>query len=362
MVRRLKDEVLTELPPKRRQIIEVDPEDASAKTAVANERAATAKQSEHIDHLKTAVELAKAAENDEQYAAAVEMLRAGLQVQFEEMARVRHDTAVAKAPYVVTHIGDVLGGTEKVVVFAHHHDVIDRLMAGLSEYHPVALTGKTPQADRQGIVDTFQTDESCRVFIGSITAAGVGITLTAASTVVFAELDWVPGNISQCEDRCHRIGQRDSVLVQHIVLSDSIDVTMAKTIVDKQEVIHQAMNETYSEPETPVTPGEQGATANTHRAQITQESLLVKPEHSEVVLDALKTLSAYCDGARKLDGAGFNRIDARIGHELAGNSSLSPRQTILGLKIAWKYHRQLGSLSDALETVRDEIKQACHGC
>jgi SNF2 family DNA or RNA helicase len=69
------------------------------------------------------------------------------------------------------------------------------------------------------------------------------LTLTAASHVVFAELDWVPGNVSQAEDRLHRIGQRDSVLVQHLVFDDSVDSRMAHVIVEKQAVIDQALDD-----------------------------------------------------------------------------------------------------------------------
>ena len=80
------------------------------------------------------------------------------------------------------------------------------------------------------------------MFVGGIQASGLGITLTAASTVVFAELDWVPGNLTQAEDRCHRLGQRDSVLVYHVVADGSLDARMAKVIVEKQDVADRALN------------------------------------------------------------------------------------------------------------------------
>ena len=101
----------------------------------------------------------------------------------------------------------------------------------------MTLTGDTPMIARQAAVDRFQNDPGCSLFIGNLIAAGVGLTLTAASHVVFAELDWVPGNVSQAEDRCHRIGQKNSVLVQHLVIDGSIDAEMAKRIVAKQAVI-----------------------------------------------------------------------------------------------------------------------------
>jgi len=112
----------------------------------------------------------------------------------------------------------------------------------LSEYKPVCITGDMSTDERQQAVDNFQNNDNCRVFIGSITAAGVGITLTAASTVIFAELDWVPGNLTQAEDRCHRIGQHDSVLVQHIIYENSVDAYLAQKIVAKQDIIEQVVD------------------------------------------------------------------------------------------------------------------------
>jgi len=68
------------------------------------------------------------------------------------------------------------------------------------------------------------------------------LTLTAASNVVFAELDWVPANMTQAEDRCHRIGQKNAVLVQHLVLDGSLDARMAKVVVKKQKIVNQALD------------------------------------------------------------------------------------------------------------------------
>ncbi len=106
----------------------------------------------------------------------------------------------------------------------------------------VMIIGDTPNNKRQEAVDAFQNREDVRLFVGNIQAAGVGITLTASSHVVFGELSWVPGEITQAEDRCHRIGQKDSVFVQHLVLAGSLDQLIAKVIVYKQNIIDQAVN------------------------------------------------------------------------------------------------------------------------
>lgn len=259
MVRRLKADVLTELPPKRRQVIEIPANGAAS--AVASEQAAWAAKQAEIDALRAAVSAAEASSDDPAaYSAAVQALRAGVQVAFNEISAVRHETALAKCPAVVSHLADMLETGEKVVVMAHHLDVIAEIAGALADYHPVVLTGETSMSDRQAAVDRFQSDDTCRVFVGGIKAAGVGITLTAASTVVFAELDWTPGVVTQAEDRLHRIGQQNSVLVQHIVLEGSLDANMARTLVDKQAVIDAAMDdpvEAVRLGDMPVVPAEQ---------------------------------------------------------------------------------------------------------
>jgi SWI/SNF-related matrix-associated actin-dependent regulator 1 of chromatin subfamily A len=134
------------------------------------------------------------------------------------------------------------GGVDKIVVFAHHAAVIDALMDGLKDYLPVKLDGRIGAVEKQRAVDTFQNNKDCRVFVGQMQAAGVGITLTAASNVVFVESSWVSGDIAQAVDRCHRIGQKDSVLAQFLVIRGSLEEYMLRTVVDKQHVINSVIN------------------------------------------------------------------------------------------------------------------------
>merc|ERR1712157_395002 len=84
--------------------------------------------------------------------------------------------------------------------------------------------------DRSGLVQKFQENEVYRAAILSIKAAGVGLTLTAASLVIMAELDWTPGNLVQAEDRAHRIGQASSVLVHYLHMKGSIDDIIWQTL------------------------------------------------------------------------------------------------------------------------------------
>lgn len=196
----------------------------------------------------------------------------------------------------------------------------------------VALTGEvSSNKDRQAAVDRFQTDPKVKLFIGSIGAAGVGHTLTASSTVIFAELDWVPANISQAEDRCHRIGQHDQVLVQHLVLDGSLDARMATILVEKQDIADKALDrDTEIEVATPTTstrrPGQYPVASPTKRV---------------AALQAMQLLAGRCDGARVEDGAGFNKIDTGVGHKLALCAELTDGQVWMATNFARKYQRQL---------------------
>jgi SWI/SNF-related matrix-associated actin-dependent regulator 1 of chromatin subfamily A len=148
------------------------------------------------------------------------------------------ETAMAKVPYVLTFVSEALAaGSHKIVLWCHHRAVAHELMRGLSEHHPALLLGGMAPFYRQKAIDSFQTRPEVRVFIGGITAAGLGINLTAASHCVFAKLSWVPAELSQAEDRLHRIGARDSVLVQHLVMSGSLDAIMARRLLAKQRTL-----------------------------------------------------------------------------------------------------------------------------
>lgn len=343
MVRRLKADVLTDLPAKRRQVVELPPN--GERDAVEAEGRAWRDHEDRLERSRVAVELARA-EGEDEYGQAVRRLRDEVEAAFTEMSLLRHDTAVAKIPHVVEH---VLAACEddpdhKVVVMAHHKDVIAGIVAGLAELGAVKLTGDMNLADRQASVDRFQTDPRCRVFVGSIMAAGVGITLTAASHVVFAELDWVPGNVSQAEDRCHRIGQKNQVLVQHLVFDDSLDARMAHVLVEKQRVADAGLDKLVAD-EPAIPSSGQAATANTRRAELDDIAKKLDAAKIAEIHQALRALAGMCDGAHQRDGSGFSKIDVSLGHDLAARASLSPRQAALGWKLARKYRRQVGEIS-----------------
>lgn len=244
MIRRLKSDVLKDLPAKRRQVIELDPDSEGRKVLRMEEKfhegifAGTGVPSQIKNGELTETEFRNV----------VRFMRGGSPGAFEEMSTIRRLNGVAKIPQVIEHLEDAIESSGKVVCFAHHKEVIEALHAHFGS-RSVVVAGDTPMAQRQRNVERFQNEPDLELFIGNLIAAGTGITLTAASHVVFAELSWVPGEVSQCEDRCHRIGQKESVLVQHLVIAGSIDAVMAKTIVAKQSVIETALN-TQTDPLT----------------------------------------------------------------------------------------------------------------
>jgi len=157
-------------------------------------------------------------------------------------------------------------------------------------------------------------------------------------------LDWVPGNISQAEDRCHRIGQTDSVLVQHIVVDGSIDAHLAKTIVAKQKIINRATNDGGMDPEdlkkfnSPIIP------EAPKKNKVGTEELIKKltPEIIETCHNAIKKIAEMDqDRARSLNGVGFNRYDSKIGHSLSESETLTPAQGALAYRLVNKYKKQL---------------------
>lgn len=237
MVRRLKKDVLVSLPEKTRQVVEIEC-GAKIMKLVRQEAACAARRDAINEILKTT--------DNPSFHEQIKSLRVELGQIEENLAKLRKAIGLEKVPQVIEYVELCLsGGAEKVVVMAHHV-VINQLMEQLKKFLPVKLDGEMSLPARQESIDRFQNEPACRVFVGSIQAAGVGITLTAASTVIFAEMDWVSGTMSQAESRCHRIGQYDNVLAQYLVYSGSLDAIMCKTLRRKEVAIQSALGDSVS--------------------------------------------------------------------------------------------------------------------
>ncbi|CAM9452974.1 unnamed protein product [Chrysoparadoxa australica] len=133
-------------------------------------------------------------------------------------------------------------GLGKLVVFCHHKHVMKGIRDSLMNcgVEALCLDGSTAQNARGERVDQFQHDKDMRVMLISVTAASVGITLTAASHAVFAELMWAPGVLAQAEDRIHRIGQKaKDVIIQYLVNEETLDHMMLNSLGRKFVTLHE---------------------------------------------------------------------------------------------------------------------------
>ena len=132
---------------------------------------------------------------------------------------------------------------EKVVIFAVHRDVVMGLRERLKDYDVVTVFGGTDPEQREKNIRRFQENPRCRVFIGNVQAAGVGVNLTAASQVIVAEPDWVPANNAQAIMRCHRIGQTRPVSVRFVSLAgDELDQRIQRTLRRKVRELTEVLD------------------------------------------------------------------------------------------------------------------------
>ena len=122
----------------------------------------------------------------------------------------------------------------KLVVFAHHVSVVDAIA---ERYGNLRVAGKDSAETRQAAVDAFQSDPAQRVIVLNMKAGGVGLTLTAASDLLFIEQGWTPAEHDQAEDRCHRIGQEDNVSAWYLLADGTIDDDIYALIQKKRVVV-----------------------------------------------------------------------------------------------------------------------------
>jgi len=151
----------------------------------------------------------------------------------------RQTLAAAKVSATIDFVTGAVEQGEKVIVFSCFEEPMEKLASAFGQ-SAVLLTGKTPADKRQALVDRFQQDEGIRVFLANIIAGGIGTNLTAATQVVFNDLDWVPANHWQAEDRAYRIGQTRTVNVTYMVAADTID-DFVQTVLEKKGALVSAV-------------------------------------------------------------------------------------------------------------------------
>lgn len=161
------------------------------------------------------------------------------------VAQALHALGLLKVPGAVEYVADRLGdNADKLILFAHHQQVIAELTDKLSGYLPAVIDGSKSAQERHGAVQRFQADPTCRVFIGQNTAAGTGITLTAASEVLLVEPSWVPADNYQIASRAHRIGQKGSVIARFVALNGGHgwDAAIQETLRRKTQMIAEVFD------------------------------------------------------------------------------------------------------------------------
>ncbi|CAM9208687.1 unnamed protein product [Chrysoparadoxa australica] len=272
MIRRLKKDVLKGIPPKLRAMVEVTVQDGQVLEGMRADLYHLSRQQARLGSIAAAASTGNAGWKSA-YAAvagkAAEAKAAGMEKQGQvllvgdgaqdglskqELQRERRcllmklfaDTGMAKIPAVKNHVKQVVadGMSGKMLVFAHHLNVLNALEKevllemGISY---IRVDGRTKAKDRQVLVEKFQKNPAITVALLGLTAAGVGITLTAASRVVFAELFWTPAQLLQAEDRCHRIGQTSQVQVEYLVAKDSLDDCLWPLIKEKIKTLGEVV-------------------------------------------------------------------------------------------------------------------------
>lgn len=215
--RRLKKEVLHDLPDKLRNIIRTDIDTRAEYDKAENDL---------ITYLKENLQ-----KTDGEITTA---LRGQAMVLIGILKQI---SARGKISAMIDHIQEVTDAGEKIVVFAWHKEVVSALKAAI----PGSLTivGDNTMEQRQHAVDSFQNDPERKVIICNIQSGGVGITLTASSRVAFIELPWHPAHADQAEDRCWRIGAKNSVMCNYLLGVNTIDGYIYDIIEKKRQIVSQ---------------------------------------------------------------------------------------------------------------------------
>lgn len=217
-IRRNKEEVLKELPPKQFTDIPVD-----LPSAIRHEYdLAIADFQRYLKQIKKKTDK--------------EVFRAMQAEKLVRLSALRQLTTKGKIDHAYNTIQDIIDSGEKVVVFSVYNEPLVQLKQKLGK-KAVMLTGSVDSRDRKDIIEKFQDDPQTMVFLGGTKSAGVGITLTAAPNVLFIDYSWVPADHAQAADRIHRIGQKsDHINIYQLYSRNTIDDYMCQLLAGKKEI------------------------------------------------------------------------------------------------------------------------------
>lgn len=222
MFRREKSLVLTDLPDKIRQVNTCE---------ITNRKEYMDAERDLIMYLQKYKDA-----DDEKIAKA---LRGAVMVRINVLRQI---SARGKVRDVIEFVKDFRENGKKIILFCSLHEVVDQL----KYYFPtaVSVTGRESPDEKQRAVDAFQNNPKADIIICSIKAAGVGLTLTASSNVAFVEFPWTYADCCQCEDRAHRIGQKDSVTCYYFLGRRTIDEKVYRIIQEKKNIANAVTGST----------------------------------------------------------------------------------------------------------------------
>ncbi|MBC8459422.1 MAG: hypothetical protein H8D67_15635, partial [Deltaproteobacteria bacterium] len=235
-IRRRKEDVLLELPTKRRAVVPI-PIDNNDEYQYAERNLVEWVGQAAIEKEEFLAEIADLNEEEQKPAKRVRASEARWKARnAEQLVRIEALKQLAvkgKMASLKKWVKDFLETGEKLVVFAHHRAVVKELA---KEFKAPTIMGGDNLKTRQEVIDEFQTG-SCQLIVCSTKAVGVGITLTAASNVAFVELGWTPAEMLQAEDRLHRIGQPNAVNVHLLLAAGTVEEEIARLLDKKRSVI-----------------------------------------------------------------------------------------------------------------------------
>ena len=372
MIRRLKVDVLKELPGKTRQMHEL---------VLTSDMKASLAEMESAWEARVGDKLTGDEKDYEAWGKIVEDLGSSGTMGIAEMAEAREKLGVSKVPQSVAYIEEMLESVDKLVVFAHHKKVIDELCDKLAAYNPVRITGSDSIEARAKAEKDFNERKSCRVIVVSIKAGGVGLNLQAASTIVFVEYDWTWALLDQAEDRCNRMGQQNAVSIYYLVVADSIDTYILSIIISKWGTSEKILNESIELPAAPEEKKEaqedakwlefmavlEGAKRKYERERKKQNVARLISNRKAIELDLEKLgeklsdtrkewiiknvrllASADEDRASEENGVGFSKADVSLGHRLSELADSEWESVHYGVAcdMLLKYHKQIGRIQD----------------
>ena len=165
-----------------------------------------------------------------------------LTIQFSKLMKIRQLIAEEKINSTIELAQNIIDQDKKVIIFTNFTETLQRIKSHFGK-QAVSLDGSSTKLQRQEAVDKFQENDKIKVFVGNLKAAGVGITLTAAETVIMNDLSFVPGDLLQAEDRAYRFGQKNNVLIYYPIFENTIEGAIYDILSNKKKNIDTVMGD-----------------------------------------------------------------------------------------------------------------------